>query len=236
MVLDDLVAIDAGSLAMASTEDQKASIRDIVVSHAHLDHIAGLPLFIDDLFASLSQPVRIHASRDVIDVLETHIFNWSVYPRFSELTNENGPVMEYVPFEAGREFSVKHLSIIPIEVNHKVPSCGFIINDGGITIASTGDTAPTDLFWEQVHGLRSLDAVLIECAFPDELSELADISYHLTPAGLSSELKKLDRTDCAIYVVNIKPAYRCEIVSQVSRLSIDRLEIMDVGRQYEWKG
>ena len=49
-VIDDCVAIDAGSLAMSTTAEQKELIRNVVLTHAHLDHVAGLPLFIDDLF------------------------------------------------------------------------------------------------------------------------------------------------------------------------------------------
>src|SRR3954464_8961290 len=102
-VVDDLVAIDAGSLAMATTSVQKKQIRDVVLTHAHLDHIAGLPLFIDDLFATLTAPIRIHACHGVIEALESHIFNWSVYPRFSELANSNGAVIEYRPLVDGVE-------------------------------------------------------------------------------------------------------------------------------------
>src|SRR5690242_19973561 len=101
-IVDDCVSIDAGSLAMDCSERQFESVRDIVLTHAHLDHIAGLPLFIDDLFAKLSEPVRVHATDEMIGILERDIFNWSVYPRFSELSNTNGPVMEYLPYEIGR--------------------------------------------------------------------------------------------------------------------------------------
>src|SRR5689334_19775343 len=89
-VIDDCVALDAGSLAMAASEDHQRKVRDIVLTHAHLDHVAGLPLFIDDLFPTLSSPVTVHSTQPVIDTLERDIFNWSVYPRFSELTNDNG--------------------------------------------------------------------------------------------------------------------------------------------------
>src|SRR5690242_21407826 len=95
LIVDDRVAIDAGSLAMAATDEIRRSVRDVVLTHAHLDHIAGLPLFIDDLFATLDQPVRVHALREVIDVLERDIFNWSVFPRFSELQTSIGPPIEY---------------------------------------------------------------------------------------------------------------------------------------------
>lgn len=233
-VIDDSVAFDAGSLAMASSPLQKTSVRDIVISHAHLDHIAGLPLFIDDLFATLTEPIRIHAAAEVIEILERDIFNWSVYPRFSELSNQYGPVVEYHEIEAGSRFEVAHLSVLPVGVNHKVPSSGFVVSDGTATVALTGDTAATDQFWETVNSENDVCAVLIECAFPNELADLAAISHHLTPAGLHNELSKLRREDCSVYVVNLKPAYRDDTIRQIGELAIRNLNILDVGRVYEW--
>ena len=234
MVLDNAVAFDAGSLAMACSEEQRTSIRDVIISHAHLDHVAGLPLFIDDLFATLTEPIRVHATPEVIEVLEEHIFNWKIYPRFSELANEFGPVVEYVEFRPGSCFEVHNLTVDPIEVDHKVQSCGFVISDDTTTIAVTGDTAPTDAFWARVNKLPSLQAVLIECAFPNELAELAALSFHMTPDELGNELKKLERSDCEIFVMNIKPAYCVETVSQIRELNIERLKILEVGKIYEW--
>lgn len=219
---------------MAASRLQRQQIRDIVLTHAHLDHIAGLPLFIDDLFAVLTEPIRIHASAEVIEVLERDIFNWSVYPRFSELTNENGAVIEYKPFETGTAFPVRHLEIRAINVNHKVPSTGFLVSDGKASFALTGDTAGTDEFWNTVNKEKKLDAILIECAFPNDLQYLADLSHHLTPAGLRAELEKLDAGGCTIFVVNIKPMYRERTVSQIEELKIPDLEILETGKVYEW--
>ena len=70
LVIDDCVTIDAGSLAMAASAAQKKQVRDIVLTHAHLDHIAGLPLFIDDLFATLETPICVHGTAEVIETLE----------------------------------------------------------------------------------------------------------------------------------------------------------------------
>jgi cAMP phosphodiesterase len=233
-VVDDRVAFDAGSLAMASSSLQKQKVRDIVLSHAHLDHIAGLPLFVDDLFAILKEPIRIHATADVIEVLERDVFNWSVYPRFSELTNAHGPVMEYVPFEAGSDFTVQHLSVRAVDVNHKVPASGFLISDENAAIALTGDTAGLSGFWQAANNAKDLAAVLIECAFPDELAGLAQDSHHLTPSGLKTELAKIDCPNCPIYIVNIKPMYREQTIKQIEALAIKNVEILEVGRMYEW--
>jgi cAMP phosphodiesterase len=233
-VVDDLVAIDAGSLAMAASNLQREQVREVVLTHAHLDHIAGLPLFLDDLFSVLDRPVRIHATAEVIQVLERDIFNWSIYPKFSELSNENGAILEYVPFEAGSEFRAGHLSIMPVNVNHRVPSVGFIVSDGRTTFAMTGDTAGMDGFWNAVNAGAAPDAILIECAFPDELTDLAEVSHHLTPARMRRELEKCDHAGSRIYVVNLKPMFREKVIMEIEKLGISNLEILEVGRVYEW--
>src|SRR6186997_1408628 len=76
IIVDDRVAIDAGCLALSCSDLQRSQVRDIVLTHTHLDHIAGLPLYIDDLFASLKEPIRVHATAEMIEGLERDIFNW----------------------------------------------------------------------------------------------------------------------------------------------------------------
>jgi len=233
-VVDDSVAFDAGSLGMAATDEHRERIRDVVLSHAHLDHTAGLPLFIDDLFATLEKPVTIHATAEVIEVLERDIFNWDVYPRFSELSNDFGAVVRYQDFKPGQDFEVAHLRVTPLNVNHKVPTCGFLISDGGNTIALSGDTAEMNGFWEATNSVEGLSALLIECAFPNDLNHLAGISHHLNPSRLGAELKKFEHDDCPIYVINLKPRYRETVVAELATLGIDRLHLLEVGRVYSF--
>ena len=233
-IIDDCVALDAGSLALAANDTQRENVRDIVLTHAHLDHIAGLPLFVDDLFAALEEPIVVHATAPVVEIMERDIFNWDVYPRFSELENDAGSVLRYKVFAAGDEFSVRHLRFKSIAVNHKVPTVGFVIGDGAAKIAFTGDTAEMDAFWEIVNAEENLSALLIECAFPDELESLARASHHLTPTLLRAELDKFERRECPVYVINIKPMY-CETVSrQIKNLGAENLEILRVGEVYQW--
>lgn len=219
---------------MAASEDQKKQIRDIVLTHAHLDHIAGLPLFIDDLFATLTEPIRIHGIEEVIQTLEKHIFNWEIYPRFSELSNENGAVVEYKIFDAEEEFEIQNLIFQPIRVNHKVPSVGFIISDKNSTIAISSDTSKMELFWDEVNSVSDLKAILIECAFPDELDSLADASHHLTPKLLKGDIEKCRQNDCPIFVINIKPMYREKVLLQLDNLQINNLRVLEVGKIYQF--
>jgi phosphoribosyl 1,2-cyclic phosphodiesterase len=54
-LVDDCVAIDAGSIAIALSTEQREKVRDIIITHPHMDHIASLPIFIDDLYPALEE-------------------------------------------------------------------------------------------------------------------------------------------------------------------------------------
>ncbi len=233
-VIDDFVAIDAGSLAMSASPIQKNNIRDIVLTHAHLDHIAGLPIFIDDLFATLEQPIRIHATNEVIEALEKFIFNWTIYPRFSELKNANGEIVVYKPFQVSDKIQINNLTFKPVSVNHKVPTVGFIVNDEMSKIAISGDTSEMSVFWDKINQENNLNALLIECAFPNSLSEIACTSHHLTPLSLGRELEKFKHTNCPIYIINIKPMYFETVVKEIAEMKIPNLEILEVGKVYDF--
>ena len=235
-MIDDCVSLDAGSLAFSITSVQREKTRNVVLSHAHLDHIAGLPLFIDDLYADLKEPVSVYASQEVVEILERDVFNWSVYPKFSELKNEFGEVLKYHVFEQGKKFEVAHLNFQPISVNHRVPTSGFIISDKTAKVAFTSDTAEMGDFWDVVNGQENLDAILIECAFPNKLSDLAKNSFHLTPHRLSEELTKFRPKEkkCPIFVINLKPMYYTDICQELTDLNIENLKVFEVGREYNF--
>ena len=233
-VIDDCVAVDAGSIALALPNDRRSKVKDIIVTHPHMDHIASLPIFIDDLYPNLQQPMRIFATEEVIALLERDVFNWNVYPRFSDLKNDYGPVMEYVPIPIGAPFSVGHLTVIAVPVNHIVPTVGLVVSDGKTSVAFSSDTAETEEFWKIVNEMKGLDALLIEASFPDRMAKLAHVSRHFTPASLGQELKKLTHNGMDIMAVHLKPSYRDEIVEQLKALNIPKLAVMEPGRVYEW--
>ena len=233
-LIDDCVAVDAGSIAIALTNEQRSKVKDIIVTHPHMDHVASLPIFIDDLYPSLQQPMRVHATPEVIELLERDVFNWNVYPRFSDLKNDYGPVMEYVPIPIGKTFKVAHLNVVAMHVNHIVPTVGLVVSDGQSSVAFSSDTAQTEDFWKILNEMKGLDALLIEASFPDRMAKLAEVSRHFTPASLGQELKKLTHNGMDIMAVHLKASYRDEIVAELNALNIPKLGVMEPGRIYEW--
>ena len=228
------MTIDAGSIGIALSEAQQLSIRDVIVTHPHMDHIASLPIFVDDLFGDLREPIRIHATSEVIELLKADVFNDTVYPKFDELKNAHGAVMQYVAFELGHEFRVAHLRCTAIAVNHIVPTVGLLVSDDRTTVAFSSDTAETEELWRVVNNAKKLDALFIEASFPDSMAGLAKASKHLTPSTLQTELSKLNHNGMDILAVHLKPAYREKVAEELNNLGIDKLKVIEPGRIYEW--
>ena len=121
-----------------------------------------------------------------------------------------------------------------VGVNHKVAASGYVISDGKVSIGITGDTAETDDIWDLFNTFADMKAVLVECAFPNEMSDLAAVSNHLTPQKLARELEKFSNPECEVYVINLKPMYRETIVKEIGQLNTRRISILDVGKVYDW--
>jgi len=233
-LIDDRVSVDGGSIGIALNQAQRRTVRDVIVTHSHMDHIASLPIFVDDLFGELEQPIRIHSTPQVIALLKRDVFNDNVYPRFDELRNQRGPVMQYVPFAVGQEFKVAHLTVTAVPVNHIVPTVGLLVADDRVTVAFSSDTAETEEFWELVSRAPHLEALFIEASFPNSMRQLAEVSKHLTPDMLRGELRKLRHNGMDILAVHLKPAYRETVARELAGLKMDNLSVMETGRIYEW--
>ena len=233
-VVDGRVAVDAGSIAIGLTEPERGTVRDVILTHPHMDHIATLPIFVDDLFASLEEPVRVHATDEVCGMLVRDVFNGTVYPPFQNFDNGRTRVMEFVPFRAGEEFRVAHLKVKAVPVTHIVPTVGLVVTDGETTVAFSGDTAATEEFWHLLNDEPRLDALFIESSFPNSLSKLAAVSGHLTPSALGLELRKLRHEDLDILAMHLKPSFRLQLVEELAALGVPRLSAMEPGREYSW--
>lgn len=53
---------------------------DILISHAHLDHIAGLTFLLDVFFQRPVATVRIWGAAEKLEAIRTHLFDESIFP------------------------------------------------------------------------------------------------------------------------------------------------------------
>jgi ribonuclease BN (tRNA processing enzyme) len=93
LLVDDDILIDCGTGVGDLSLDQLVRIDHLFLTHAHLDHIACLPLLIDTVCDLRDKPLVVHATAATIAVLRDHIFNWAVWPDFSVIPSVEAAFM-----------------------------------------------------------------------------------------------------------------------------------------------
>ena len=234
-IIDDRLAIDGGSIGFALTPGQIGSIRHIVVTHAHSDHTASLPVYVAEAFPLLEAPIVIYATREVVSVLRDCVFNDHVWPNFEkiQLGNGSGPGLEFREIEPRAAVNVGGIDVMLIPVNHIVPTVGVLAQNETAAVLFTSDTYTTDEIWNVAREAEQLKAVFVDVSYPNRLAELAAASKHLTPALLKTELAKLSR-DVEVYAVHIKPSNREDVLRELEELGDGRVSAAEIDRVYEW--
>ena len=230
-LINDHLLFDAGTAASALNLEAQRNIGHILVSHIHLDHIKELPALADNLLGTGEDSITIYSTPTILDGLKKYVFNDHVYPNFFELPTGRRPILFESAIQPGKSIIIPEFEITPIEVNHTVPAVGYIIKDANAACLFSGDTYQTEEIWAVAATIPNLKAVFIETSFPDEMSELAAASKHLTPALLAQEYKKIGHPDIPLYVFHIKPTFRNQILAQLNDLCIPTLRVLEEGQE-----
>ena len=232
-LVNDTIAIDAGCLGFFGTALEQSRVRHVFISHTHIDHVASLPIFLENCFDGRTDCVTIYASHTVIDCLQQDMFNGRIWPDFIGMSSPSTPFVKVEIIESGQTIVVDGLTITVVGVDHLVPTLGFVIDDGESTLVIPSDTGPTDEIWRVAESKANLKAVILEAAFPDRMAGLAKISNHLTPSAFGLEAAKL-RPGITMVAVHIKARFRAEIVKELNALNLPGLVIGEFGKPYEF--
>ena len=230
-VVNDSLAIDAGTLGLLWPLERQRQIRHIFLSHSHLDHIATLPLYLDNVYHDGPDCPVVFADEATQRCLREDIFNNRLWPDFIQLSEEESPFLKLRLIEPDAPVKLSGLTVTPISLNHVVPTLGFILQAPTCAIAFVSDTGPTDTVWKILSQTVELKAVFLEASLPNSHRWLAEKSGHLCPEMFVSEIKQLAES-VRIIACHLKPAHFDAIAVELNSLGRSRLEIGVPGCEY----
>ncbi len=235
-LFNNSLLIDAGSTTSVLKLEAQKKIRNILITHVHVDHILGLATLADNLFGQCKTTLNVWGSNEVIAALKSSFFNDTIWPDFSQMTADTQPcpVMTFHSLVEEEPTTIGDSTVTLIRVNHVVPSAAFLIENNKKTLLHVGDTGPTEKVWALARGKENLCGVVVEASFPNRLQELADMSLHLTPQTLAQEIEKLGRPSISILVTHLKPQYRQEIIKELKKLKGYRFKVLKQGDSLQW--
>lgn len=204
MLLDGDILIDAGTGIGDLSLTELSFIDHIFITHAHLDHVACIPFLVDTVSPMRDRPLTVHATAETLETLRQHLFNWKIWPDFTQIPDERQPYMRYQTIELGRTVELGGRKITPLPADHTVPAVGYRLDSGTASLVFSGDTTVNDALWVEVNRIDNLRYLIIETAFSNAEKDLAVLSKHLCPSMLAEELRKLKRRP-DIYITHLKP-------------------------------
>ncbi len=231
-LIEDRIAVDAGTLTSKLTLLQQAKIETVFITHSHADHIRDLPHLIQNRFAQNAPPLTVVASKEVMDRLRGHVFNGEVWPDFEQFVSpETGkPAVQYRALTPGKRTIIGGAAFTAVNVTHSVVAAGVILELDSQSIVFTGDTGPTREIWKRANKTPGVVTIITEASFPNDYQALAADSGHFSPETLAAELPKIE-LDVPVYASHRKLPYERKIESEIRNIRDRRARIL-VEKQY----
>lgn len=204
LLVDNDILIDCGTGVGDLSIAELAQIDHVFLTHSHLDHIACLPLMIDTVGDMRSRPLTVHATGATLEILRNHVFNWAVWPDFTEIPSAEKPFLHFENLHVGTPIEMAGRRIVPLPASHTVPANAYQLDSGKASLVFSGDTGPCPALWAAVNRITNLRTLIVETAFSNRERRLAAISKHLCPETLRDELAHLER-EADIYITHLKP-------------------------------
>src|SRR5262249_57844292 len=97
-LINDKILLDGGSVTGALSVPQQLAIEHAIISHAHLDHVAGLAYLTETLaFCQVGAAVTLSSIDPVIGTLRGSDFNNVLWPASSKIPPPADPVGTFTP-------------------------------------------------------------------------------------------------------------------------------------------
>jgi 3',5'-cyclic-nucleotide phosphodiesterase len=228
-LLDDVLAIDAGSLTSGLEVKDQAKLKAVLVSHAHLDHIRDLATLADNRCQMKCEPLVIAGTRDTIRTLRKHFFNSHLWPDFAVIPSTDQPTIQYLELKPERIVEIGGYKVRAVPVDHTIETSSFIVEGKDGSVGYSGDTGPTERMWEVLNEQKDLRALLMEVSFPNREQKLATVSGHHTPKTMAVDLKKYKNVkDLPTLLYHIKPVFQTEVEKECAALKGLNLQVLQL--------
>ncbi len=219
ILVDEVLALDAGSLCASLSLSQQQRLKAILLTHYHYDHVRDIP-FVGMNLAHMGT-VSICSTSTVFDTLSAHLFDDVMYPDFRRWP-ESQPALRLVTIEPHTPFEMDGYSVLAVPVPHSVPCVGFqLTSPQGKRLFYTSDTgAGLSECWQYV----SPDLLITELTLPQKMEEWAKRSGHLTPQLLKAELLDFRRMKGYIpptVLVHMNPLLENDIAAEIAGVARD---------------
>jgi ribonuclease BN (tRNA processing enzyme) len=218
ILIDGILAVDAGSLVSELTFPEQKKIKAILLSHGHYDHLRAVPAF---AFNNSGQTTKVIAMPRTLEILSSHLIDGILYPEFAgDVSFLRKAPLQLVAVQPFRRLNIEGYEVMAVPVQHPLDGVGFeITSRDGKTLFYTGDTGPgLSSIWSNI----SPQLLIADLTWPNRLADTARDAGHLCPEMFKDELIELRKIKGhlpKVAVIHMSPQHESEIVPEVTEVA-----------------
>jgi ribonuclease BN (tRNA processing enzyme) len=215
LLIDDILAIDAGAISSSLSFEAQQKIKAILLTHHHYDHVRDIPALGMNLFLHGAR-TAVYSIPRVHEIVTTHLLDDEIYPNFHQRPQSN-PTINFNIIEPLKTELIEGYRVLAVPVSHSVPAVGYqLTSPDGKIVFHAGDTGPgLASCWRHV----SPQLLIIEVTASDRYKKESAESGHLSPGLLKEELisfREIKGYLPRVVAVHMNPALEKEIAAEVA--------------------
>ena len=222
LLVDDVVALDAGALTRHLSTSTMFNLEGVFLTHGHYDHIRDVPALGMNLYLN-GKTLNLYGNSSTKENLAGCLMNGTIYSKFLEKPTEN-PTFRFNIIEPDTAFQLGKYEVLAVGLPHSLPALGYQLTDAnGKRVFYTGDTGPG---LSQCFKSIAPDLMIVEVTASNRFTDFfsSGEGQHLTPELLRQELKTFQRIKGylpKIACVHMSPGIESEIEAEIKDIAAE---------------
>jgi len=232
LLIDGILAIDAGGLTSALSPPEQKKIKAVLLTHHHFDHTRDLVTLAANAAYYWQGQLEVYALRYTLDIVTNCLLDGKMYANFLEYPSKEKPTLILEAIEPNSRKTIAGYDVLALSVKHSVPTVGYQItsSDGKILFYTSDTTVGLSDCWQHI----SPQLLIAEVIGPNKYGDWLKKAGHLSAELLKEELtqfRQLKGYLPRVIIIHIGNLFEQEIKEEVAQVA-QELEA-DISLGYE---
>lgn len=192
MLPSEGIVLDAGTAMFRVRDRIQTDSIDILLSHAHLDHVVGLTFIFDVLYKKNVSRVTAYGEDEKLAAIQQNLFAEPLFP----IT----PPIDFLSLDKLPKLG-SGCQVTCFPLNHPGGCVGFRLDWPDRSLAYVTDTV-ADENADYVENIKGVDLLIHECYFDDKEVEYATKTGHSWGSAVANVAKKAEAERLVLVHVN----------------------------------